>query len=102
MSIGATQPFRVAGTATLAAGTVSANVALAGAGEAVLVFNASAAIAFVRFGTDASITASVSDTPVPPGGRALLHVGEYARTAAAVLAAGSGNVFFTRGEGTTY
>ncbi len=102
MSIGATQPFRAAGTATLAASTASATVALAGAGEAVLVFNASAVIAFVRFGTDGSVVASAADTPVPAGGRLLLHVGDYARTAAAVLAAGTGSVFFTRGEGTVF
>jgi len=102
MSTGSTQPFRVSGNATLAAGTASANVPLTGNGEAVLVFNASAAVAFVRFGMDATVVAGPADTPVPAGARMLIHAGSFALTAAALLSAGSGTVFFTRGDGTTY
>jgi hypothetical protein len=103
MSIGSTQPFRTGGTTQLAASTVSANVPLSGGGEAVLVYNASAAIAFIRFGTAPSIVASSTDTPVPPNSRMLMHVGgPFVTIAAAVLASGSGTVFFTRGDGTVY
>jgi len=103
MSMGSTQPFRASGTAQLAAGTSSGNVRLVGGGEAVLVYNATATVAFVRFGTDATLVATVSDTPVPPSGRMLLHAGgPFVTTAAAVLGGGSGSVFFTRGEGTVY
>ena len=102
MSTGSTQPFRVSGTAGLAAGTTSANVPLLGQGEAVLVFNASAAIAFIRFGMDATIVASTADTPVPPNARMLIHAGNFAVTAAALLSGGSGTVYFTRGDGTIY
>lgn len=102
MSTGSTQPFRVSGTAGLAAGTTSANVPLNGNGEAVLVFNASAAVAFIRFGMDDTVVATAGDTPVPPNTRMLIHAGSFAVTAAALLSGGSGTVFFTRGEGTTY
>jgi len=102
MSIGATQPFRPSGTVTLSASTTSANITLPGAGEAVLVYNAAAATAFFRFGTDGTVAASTADTPLPPGGRMLVHAGNYAKTAAAVLAAGTGAVYFTRGDGTVY
>jgi len=102
MAIGSTQPFWPAGTAVIAAGTSSANTTLLGGGEAVLVFNASAAIAFIKFGTDLTVTASPSDMPVPAGGRMLIHAGEYAQTAAVLLSAGSGSVYLTRGNGTVY
>lgn len=102
MPIGSTQPFRPAGTVVVAAGTGSANTTLSVGGEAVLVFNASAAVAFVRFGTDLTVTATVSDMPVPAGGRMLIHAGEYASTAAVLLSSGSGSVYFSRGNGTVY
>ena len=85
------------GTAVVAAGTK-----LAGGGEAVLVYNASAAVAFVRFGTDLTVVATSADMPVPPGGRMLMHAGEYALTAAVLLSSGSGTVYFSRGNGTVY
>jgi hypothetical protein len=103
MSIGSTQPFRASGTTQVSAGTASAKVALSGGGEAVLIYNAAAAVAFVRFGTNSSLQASPTDTPVPPGSRMLMHVGgPFVTTAAAILASGSGTVFFTRGDGTVY
>lgn len=103
MSIGSTQPFRPAGTATLAASTTSAAVVLPGSGEAVLVYNASADIAFVAFGTTSAVLATVQDTPIPPGARMLIHAGGgFIRAAAAVLSQGSGTVYFTQGEGTVY
>jgi hypothetical protein len=99
MSIGATQPFRPAGTATLAAGTASASVPLAGAGGTVLVTNATDAVAFVRLGTSA-VTATLSDTPVLPNSRIVLAANSSIQHAAAVLAAGSGQLFFSVGDGT--
>lgn len=103
MSIGSTQPFRVSGTALVSAGTTSANVTLSGGGEAVLIYNASAAVAFVRFGTDASVQASGVDMPIPPNSRMLMHAGgPFVTTAAALLTSGTGTVFFTRGDGTVY
>lgn len=103
MSTGSTQPFRIAGTAQLAASSSSSSIPLSGGGEAVLVYNATSSIAFVRFGVGAGLVATSSDTPVPPGSRMLMHVGgPFVTMAAAVLASGSGTVFFSRGDGTVY
>ncbi len=63
MSIGSTQPFRPAGTASLIAGSSSANVPLIGGGDTLLVTNASASVAFVRVGSDNTVTATSSDPP---------------------------------------
>ena len=99
MSTGSSQPFRPAGTASLAAGTASANVALPVGGDSLLVTNSASAVAFVRLGSDPSVAATTGDTPVLPGARMLLGVNPLINTAAAILAAGSGTVFFTRGDG---
>lgn len=99
MATGSAQPFLPAGTATLAAGSVSASLTLSGAGDTVLVTNASPAVAFVRFGADASAAAGPKDTPVLPNSRLLLGVNGLITHAAAVLASGTGQVFFTLGCG---
>ncbi|HKM64188.1 MAG TPA: hypothetical protein VJY39_17030 [Acidisphaera sp.] len=100
MSIGANQPFRPAGTATLAAGTASASVALTGTGGTVLVTNATNAVAFVRLGTSAAVTATPADMPVLPNSRIVLAANSSIQHAAAILASGSGEVFFSVGDGT--
>ncbi|MCF3945297.1 hypothetical protein AiwAL_04725 [Acidiphilium sp. AL] len=102
MSIGAALPFRPSGTASVAGSTGAAAVALAGGGSSVLVFNASGAVAFVRFGMAAALSASVGDLPVPPGGRMLVDAGRLVTHAGAVLASGTGTVYFTRGDGSVY
>ena len=102
MATGSTQPFRPAGTASLMASTTSATVALVGGGGAVLIYNASAATAFVLLGAATGLTAAVIDTPVPAGGRMLLDGGPFVSCAAAVLASGTGTVYFTVGDGDTY
>ncbi len=103
MSIGSTQPFRVSGTVHVAASAASASVALSGGGEAVLIFNASSSVAFVRFGVGSALVASQIDMPVPPNSRMLMHIGgAFVTTGAAILSSGSGTVYFTRGDGTVY
>jgi hypothetical protein len=102
MATGATQPFRPAGTATAAASTISASVALVGGGHAVLVYNASSSTAFFRLTATTGLTASMSDTPVPPGGRMLVDGGPFVNSAAVILQSGTGNVYFTLGDGDTY
>lgn len=111
MSTGSLQPFRPstrAGTVTLAAGTTAASATLpnftaAGtmpsAEASLLVLNTTAAVAFVRFDGN---PATPNDLPVPPGGSRLLDIGSYASNASAILASGTGNVFFTRGSGSSY
>jgi hypothetical protein len=102
MSTGANQPFRPAGTVGAAASTTVANVALAGGGAAVLVYNASSATAFFRLGAATGLTATTADTPVPPGARMLVDAGPFVSNAAVVLSAGTGTVYFTLGDGDTY
>ena len=99
MAIGSIQPFRPTGTVSLAAGTSSANVALAAGGESVVVTNTAAALAFVRFGADPTVAASAADMPVLPGARVMLAANPLITYAAAVLASGTGAVLFTRGDG---
>jgi len=102
MSTGSTQPFRPAGTVLVAASTSSANVALKGGGTTVLVYNAAAATAFFQLGAASSLSASLASTPVPAGARMLVEAGPFVTYAAAILAAGPGNVYFTIGDGDTY
>ncbi|MDE1883217.1 MAG: hypothetical protein KGH70_04475 [Rhodospirillales bacterium] len=102
MATGSTQPFRPAGTVGASASTTSANVTLVGGGQAVLVYNASTSVAFFRLAAAAGVVAALSDTPVPPGGRMLVDAGPFVTNAAVVLNAGTGSVYFTRGDGDTY
>jgi hypothetical protein len=99
MAIGSITPFRPTGTASLSAGTSSAAVPLTGGGDSVVVTNTSASLAYVRFGADPSVSASIADMPVMANSRMMLSVNSLVSYAAAVLAAGSGTVLFTRGDG---
>ena len=99
-------PFAPAGTATIAASTTSANVALAG-GETAIVYNASAMPAFLAFGM-ACVTAAVptgaaitNGLVVPPGQQMQFKVGA-ATWAAAILASGTGSVYITTGTGSIF
>lgn len=102
MATGSTQPFRPAGTVGVAASTTAANAALAGGGQAVLVYNASSATAFFRLGGATGLTVGTADTPVPPGERMLVDAGPFVSHAAVVLSGGTGTVYFTLGDGDTY
>jgi hypothetical protein len=102
MSIGSSLPFRPSGTAAVAASTSAASTALAGGGSSLLVYNAAASVAFVRLGTAGMGPATSGDTPVPPGGRMLIDSGRLVNEASAVLASGTGTVYFTRGDGSVY
>src|SRR5271166_5354421 len=99
MAIGSIMPFGPTGTVSLAATTTSACIALAGGGDSVVVTNTTASLAYVRFGADPSVTASTADMPVMANARVMLSVNSLVSYAAAVLAAGSGAVLFTRGDG---
>jgi len=99
MAIGATSAFRPTGTVSLDAGTTSANVPLVGGGETVVVTNTTACLAYIRFGSDATVAASTGDMPVLPNSRAALSVNNLISHVAAFLISGSGNVLFTRGDG---
>lgn len=102
MSTGSTQPFRPAGTANAAATTTAKTIALVGGGNAVLVYNATSSTAFFKLGGATGLTATIADTPVPPGGRMLAGGGPFVSSAAVILSSGSGTVYFTLGDGDTY
>jgi hypothetical protein len=74
-------------------------VALAGGGDSVVVTNTTGSLAYVRFGSDANVVATVTDMPVLPNTRIMLGVNSIIGYAAVVLATGTGGVFFTRGDG---
>ena len=99
MSTGSVTPFRPTGTVSISAGTTSASVQLAGGGDSVVVTNTTAAIVYVRFGADPSVTASVADMPVLPNARVMLAINFLITYAATVLTSGSGAVLLTRGDG---
>ena len=102
MSTGSTQPFRPAGTVSITATTRASQIPLAGGGNAVLIYNAAATTAFFRLGGATGLTATINDTPVPPGGRMLVGGGPFVSYAAVLLGSGTGLVYFTLGDGDTY
>jgi hypothetical protein len=75
---------------------------LIGGGNAVLVYNATASTAFFKLGAAADLTATVQDTPVPPGERMLVDGGPFVTYAAVILQSGTGSVYFTLGVGDMY
>jgi hypothetical protein len=99
MAIGSITPFRPTGTVSLAANTSSATVELAGGGDTVVVTNPTTSLAYVRFGADPSVSASPVDMPVMANSKVMLSVNGLISHAAATLAAGSGSILFTRGDG---
>jgi hypothetical protein len=99
MAIGSITPFRPTGTVSLAANTSSATVQLAGGGDTVVVTNPTTSLAYVRFGADPSVSASPVDMPVMANSKVMLSVNGLISHAAATLAAGSGSILFTRGDG---
>jgi hypothetical protein len=67
-----------------------------------LIYNAAPTIAYFKLGAATTLTATTSDTPVPPGARMLVDAGPFVNTAAVILTSGTGVVYFTLGDGDTY
>ena len=99
MAMGSITPFRPTGTVSLNAGIASTTVQLSGGGDSVVVTNPTASLAYVRFGADASVSASPVDMPVMANAKVMLSVNGLVNYAAAVFATGSGSILFTRGDG---
>jgi hypothetical protein len=99
MPLGSVSPFRPTGTVSVSVGSVSSNALLSGGGDSVVVTNATGALAYIRFGSDATVTASSADMPVLAGNRVILSVNSLISYAAAVSASGSGSILFSRGDG---
>jgi hypothetical protein len=101
MPIGSVSPFRPTGTASLSLATAnaSANVQLVGGGDTVVVTNSSNVLAYVKFGSDQTVTATVADMPILPSSRAILQVNLLINYAAAIAPSGTGSILFSRGDG---
>lgn len=99
MATGAISPFVPVGTVSVTASTTSASVALVGAGDSVVVTNATGSLAYVQFGATAATVASSAGMPVLPNSRVMLGITPLTTYAAAVLASGSGTMLLTRGHG---
>ena len=99
MPLGSVSPFRPTGTVSVSVGNVSTNVSLSGGGDSVVVTNTTTALAYVRFGSDPTVTASISDMPVLPASRLILSVNSLISYAAAISSSGTGSVLFSRGDG---
>lgn len=65
--------------------------------------NAGTTLAFIRKGTDSTVTALVSDMPLPAGAVEVLTLNNTEKSPithmAAIYASGSGDVYFTVGTG---
>lgn len=99
MPLGSVSPFRPTGTVSVAAGTTSANVALAGGGDSIVVTNTASGVAFIRFGSDLSVTATTGDMPVLGNSRVILSINSLIGYAAALCPSEPGVVVFSRGDG---
>lgn len=99
MPLGSVSPFRPTGTVTLPVGPVSANVALSGGGDSVVVTNTTSYLAYIRFGSDPTVSASMTDMPILAASNMILSVNSLISYAAAVLPSGSGDILFSRGDG---
>jgi hypothetical protein len=99
MPLGSVSPFRPTGTVGVFVGAVSANIALSGGGDSVVVTNTTTGLVFVRFGSDPTVTASTSDMPILASSRLILSVNSLISYAAVVSPTASGNILFSRGDG---
>jgi hypothetical protein len=99
MPLGSISPFRPTGTIGITATTTPANAALTGGGDTVVVTNPTTSLAYVRFGSDSTVAASTTDTPVLPNSRVMLALNTLITYGSAVLQSGTGTIFFSRGDG---
>lgn len=95
-------PFSPSGNSVkVAATTASGSVALGSVARTVRVHNAATTIAFIAFGVGAAAAAtSGSDSiPLAPGATEVFSVNTGITHAAAILTTGTGDVWFTPGDG---
>jgi len=94
-------PFTPGPTETLAVTAATASVALPlGLSGQVMITNApDSALAFIAFG-DASVEATVNDTPILPSAAYIFTIGPDATHIAGICAgAGTATIYATRGQG---
>lgn len=99
MSVGSISPFRPTGTVSLSVGSASVNTTLAGGGDSIVVTNTTNSLAYVRFGAEPSLTATLSDMPILPASQVILSVNSLITYVAAFSPSGTGVVLFSRGDG---
>lgn len=99
MPLGSISPFRPTGTVNVTAGSTSVNVPLSGGGDSVVVTNITNAVAYIKFGSDNAITASIVDMPILPNSKLILSINRLITYAAAVIPSGTGSIMFSRGDG---
>ncbi len=99
MPLGSVSPFRPTGTVSVSVGALSANVQLSGGGDSVVVTNTTTSLAYIRFGSDPTVIASVWDMPILGLSKLILSVNSLISYAAAISPSGSGSVLFSRGDG---
>lgn len=99
MPLGSVSPFRPTGTVSVSMGSVSISAPLPGGGDAVVVTNATGFLAYVRFGSDPTVTASTADMPILGNSRMILSINSLITHAAGISPLGSGTILFTRGDG---
>ena len=96
-------PFAITNSSTvsISATTSSASIALpAGiAGRQVRIFNNAGAVAFVAFGGSAITADTTTSVPIAVGAVEVLSIPPEVTYVAAILASGTGSVYFTGGFG---
>lgn len=99
MPIGSVSPFRPTGTVSVSAGGVSVSARLSGGGDSIVVTNTSTGLAYIRFGSDPTVTATTADMPILANDRLILSVNSLITFVAAISPSGSGTILFSRGDG---
>ncbi len=100
MPLGSVSPFRPTGTVSVSVGNVSANTLFIGRWRFCGRHQHYGALTYIRFGSDSTVTASISDMPILAGSRLILSVNSLISYAAAISPSGSGSILFSRGDGT--
>ena len=99
MPLGSVSPFRPTGTVSVSVGNASTTIRLSGGGDSIVVTNAASTIAYIKFGSDPTLTATMTDMPILAGSRLILSVNSLISYVAAIAPSGSGSVLFSRGDG---
>ena len=94
-------PFSPCGdTSSVTAGTTGNDrAAIAAGGKVARVYNAGAAVAYIKFGNSAVTAALATGLPVAPGSVELFSIAPNTTHMAAIVASGTGVVFVTPGGG---
>lgn len=92
----------VGATKKIAATSSTGNVAINDMGAVdreVRVYNNLDEVVFIKFGVGSTLTAAVTDLPIGPKATEVFSINPATTYVAAISASGSGNVYFTEGQG---